>query len=86
MAALTGRAELSYGKGYRGTIYNGNTAITITEITAELSTLVNGKASRTTRAIRVTIPPLSTGEVAFDVVVRTDTQYAWGIIGAAGFP
>jgi hypothetical protein len=83
LAALDGRAGLSYGNSYSGTIYNGNSTITIKELHINVTTTVDGK--ETTRPYRTTvsIPPHSAGDFRFDIIVGDrGASYTWNIAEA----
>src|SRR5262249_61144096 len=84
LAALSGRAELTYGSAYSGRIYNGNNDLTITEVVAEITTTTQGKKSQKRYTAAVTIPPFATKQVTFDVFVNQGTDYSWSIVKASG--
>ena len=86
MSHLTGRAGLGYGNYYSGNIYNGNTDITIAEISIELTTTIGEKKISRTYTDAVHIPPQSTADFGFSIVRGDkDADYSWHIIGATGY-
>ena len=85
LAALTGRAELTYGSRYGGRIYNGNKDVTITQVVAEITTSVNGKRTSQTYTASVNIPPLATRDVTFGLFVNQGTDYALDLVRAVGY-
>ena len=66
---LTGRAGHSYGNVFKGNIYNGNKNITIYQITFYVTTKIDGKKITRNYIDEVSIPPLSTGEIDFRIVI-----------------
>lgn len=87
IANLTGRAAPEYGTQYKGSIYNGNEGITVTDVDIALATIVG--RDTTTRVYRtaLNIPPLSVGDFAFAIVVgEARSTYEWSIAAARGIP
>jgi hypothetical protein len=85
ISALSGRAQLSYGSVYSARLYNGNKNITVTSVVAEIITKVGDKKTQRTYTAAVTLPPLSTSDVSFDLFVDQGTAYEWNIVGAQGY-
>lgn len=85
LLGLTGRAGLSFGKTYSGSIYNGNKDVTVTQVEISITTSVDGEEVTRTYLDEVNIPPLSTSDFSFDIIVGdTGADYSWGITGALG--
>jgi spermidine synthase len=85
ISALSGRAQLSYGSAYSARLYNGNKNVTVTSIAAEIITKVGDKKTQRTYNATVTLPPLATSDVSFDLFVDEGTAYEWNIVGAQGY-
>ena len=89
MSQLTGRAgfrELPYSGSFSGRIYNGNSDITVSEITIQITTKISGK--KVTRLYRndVTIEPQTTEFFMFEALRGDkDADYSWGINSAKGY-
>ena len=82
---LTGRAGLSFGNYYSGNIYNGNDDITVTEIAILIKTTINGEEVGRIYKDEVGIPPRTTANFSFDIIVGDkDAVYSWSIVGAKG--
>lgn len=87
LVGLTGRAGLSYGNYYSGSIYNGNTGIEVTELEITVTTTIDGEEVTRAYRDRVSIPPQSTADFGFDIIVGdVDASYGWSISGAKGKP
>lgn len=83
---LTGRAGLSYGNHYSGSMYNGNRDITVTSVTIRVSGKLRESDTSRDYTVDVTIPPLSTQTFRFNIVEGDEgTEYSWSIIGARGY-
>lgn len=86
VAAITGRAGLNYGTRYGGSLYNGNKDITVTQVQISVKTKVDGKDVSRMYAADVLIPPLTTKDFGFDIVVGdVGADYSWGIASAKGY-
>lgn len=83
---LTGRAGLSFGNYYSGSLYNGNEDITITSVTIKITGKLGIASTSREYTDDVTIPPLNTKDFGVNIVVGDDgTEYSWGITGARGY-
>lgn len=83
---LTGRAGLSFGNYYSGSIYNGNEDIIVTSVTIRVTGKLGDKTTPRDYADNVTIPPLSTRDFGVNIVVGDEgAEYSWGIMGARGY-
>ena len=86
LAVVTGRAGLSSGKRYGGTLYNGNSGLTVTQVQIQVGTKEGGKDVARAYTASITIPPLTVKDFAFDIIVGDQgTEYSWGVIGARGY-
>lgn len=86
LSKLTGRAGLSYGNYYSGTIYNGNKDITIAEISFRVTTTIGGVKTSRIYTDDVNISPQTTADIGFNIVKGDkDADYSWGITGANGY-
>lgn len=81
MSQLTGRAriEMTY---FSGNIYNGNTNITISEITIQIITTIGGKEVARLYRDNVTIEPQTTGYIRFGVLEGDKMQIMHGLLRA----
>jgi hypothetical protein len=87
LALLTGRAGLSYGNHYSGSIYNGTRGLTVTEVQITVTTTVAGEEVSRSYRDEVSIPPETTGDFAFDIIVGDkNASYTWSISSATGRP
>ena len=83
IAQINGRAGLNYGNRYSGNLYNGNSNVTLEQVTIDISTSFNGIKQTRTYSIDVNIPPLTTNEFGIDIVVGdAGAEYQWSIISA----
>ena len=84
---LTGKArDLSYNSGFGGYLYNGNSEITITEVTISLTPIDVEDAEPRRYRVPVTLRPLARADFSFKFV-RVDgvTGYKWSIVSAKGY-
>ena len=83
---LTGRAGQQIGGIFSGTAYNGNAAITVTELLLRLTVIADGEeASRNYRTL-VSVPPNSAA--SFNVTILSGDTVEnpdWSIVGARGY-
>lgn len=85
LALLDGRAGLS-GNYFRCMIYNGNNKLTLTELRVIVETTISKEQESREYANEVTIPPLSTEDVYFNIFKGDQsTDYSWSIAGARGY-
>jgi len=86
LARLDGRAGLSYGTHYSGTLHNGNVDITVSKVQIAVTTKVGGTSTSKLYTTVVHIPPQSAGTFAFEIVVGDQgASYSWSIASAEGF-
>ena len=87
LAKLEGRAGLSFGNYFSGSVYNGNYDITVTELRVNVTTTVGGqKVSRSYRD-EVTIAPQKTTDFGVSIIVGDKgASYQWHIEAARGRP
>lgn len=82
---LTGRANLSFGNYYSGSIHNGNDDITVHEVVIKVKTTANGEEISRTYVDEVHISPRTTADFGFGIIVGDkDAEYSWSIVGAKG--
>jgi hypothetical protein len=98
VAALTGRASLSHGTLYAGTVYNGNANLTVTQlrIVVTMTTVkgvdfdtmktVGGQTPRS-YSVDVSVPPQTVRDFSFNIIGGDEgASYTWSIVGARGKP
>ena len=86
LSMLDGRAGLSYGNHYSGTMYNGNNNLAVTELRINVQTTISGEQNTLEYLSKVTIQPLSTKDFDFDIIVGDKgAEYSWSIAGARGY-
>jgi hypothetical protein len=87
LSRVTGRAGPSYGINYySGSMYNGNESITITEITLNVTTTISGEKVTRKYSSTVRIPPSTTADFGFDIIVGdSGAKYNWDIADAKGY-
>jgi len=86
IAQISGRAGLLYGNRYSGNLYNGNSDVTLKQVTIDISTSINGIKRTRTYSIDVNIPPLKTKDFGIDIVVGdAGAEYQWSINSAIGY-
>ncbi|WP_126445461.1 hypothetical protein [Sulfuricystis multivorans] len=83
---ITGRAGISFGDYFGGTLYNGNGGITISQITVVATTKEGKKDVSRTYVTDVSIPPQTTADFHF-IIVKGDegSDYSWGIVAGRGY-
>jgi hypothetical protein len=87
LSKLTGRAGLAYSNRFSGNIYNGNTNISISSLSINISTTINGTESTRTYYIDVNISPQTTESIGANIIIGDkDAPYNWNIVGAKGWP
>lgn len=85
MKSLSGRAGLSYGSTYSVALYNALDHITITEVEIYVATSISKAPTENTYRNSVTIPPKSTGNFTFPILIGDQgASYEWGIRSAKG--
>jgi len=87
ISLLAGRAALDYGDEYSGSIYNGNSNLTLTQLDITVITTISGKKTPYVYRDEVSIPPKSTGRFSFKIIVGDkDASYSWSISSVKGRP
>jgi len=82
---ISGRAGLQYGNRYSGNLYNGNSNVTLEQVTIDISTSFNGIKQTRTYSVDVNIPPRTTKDFGIAIVVGdSGAEYQWSIISARG--
>jgi hypothetical protein len=83
LASLDGRAGLDYGNHFSGTLYNGLSNRTITELEITVTTTIGGASTSRAYVTNVSIGPKSAGDFGFDIVVGdSGATYDWNVTGA----
>lgn len=86
ITAVTGRAGLSYGNRYSGSLYNGNEDITVTSVKIRVTGKNGDTETSREYQVGVKIPPQTTSDFSFDIIVgEQGAEYSWGIVGGKGF-
>lgn len=89
MLQITGRARFrgpSLGDNFSGKIYNGNSDITVSEITIQITTAIGGKEITKLYRDDVTIEPQTAGYFGFNILEGDkDADYSWTINSAKGY-
>lgn len=84
---LDGRAGRSFGNFYSGTLYNGNSDVTITELEITLTTKIGSTETSRPYRTQVSIPPRSAGTFRFSILAGDEgASYRWSISGGKGSP
>ena len=87
IGALTGRAGLSFGTYYGGSIYNGNANLTITQLEITVATKISREDVSRVYRVDVSIPPSTTSTFGFNIIVGDESApYTWFISAARGKP
>lgn len=83
---LTGKAGLRFGNYYAGSIYNGNSTVTVSEFEIGLITTSGGEKKARAYNAAVTVPPRTTKDFGFDIITGdSEAEYKWKIIRASGY-
>lgn len=86
LSNLTGRAEYDRVNVFSGTIYNGNSNVTVSEITCRVTTTVDGMEVTRTYTHEVIIKPQTTAYFGFTIIVGDNgADYSWSIASAKGY-
>ena len=84
---LTGRAGVSYGNRYSGTLYNGNEGLMVTRVELAITTTIGNRTEERTYRSDVTVAPKSAADFAFDIIIGDEgSKYNWRIERAWGHP
>ena len=87
LAALTGRAGLSFGNYYSANIYNGNDGIAVTHLEILVTTTIDGKKVTRAYGADASIPRQNVVDVGFNIIVGDQgAPYSWSIGSARGRP
>lgn len=77
---------MHFGNRFGGTIYNGNKDVTVTEVSVMVTATHEKKSEDREYAVDVVLPPLTTKDFGFDIVLGNQgTEYSWRIVGAKGY-
>lgn len=83
LSLLDGRGGVSFGNHFSGTLYNGLTDRTITEVEITVTTTIGGATVSRVYVTDVSISPKSAGDFGFDIVTGdSDASYGWNVTGA----
>jgi hypothetical protein len=86
LSRVTGRAGLSFGNYYSGTLYNGNDKLTVTHVEVVVTTSIDKQPSSRSYIADVTIPPKTTTDFGFNIIVGDPrAEYNWQLASARGF-
>jgi hypothetical protein len=90
LSKLAGRAGLAYSNVYEGEIYNGNSNLTISEVTVAIISTENGKEVSRNYVVNLQygsrIPPLTTGSFFIFIILGDEkSDYSWGLVEAKGY-
>lgn len=86
VSSITGRGGIGFGNSFHVTLYNGNKNITVSEVTIEVKATIGAKQVETPYKLNVFIPPQTTSEKNFDIIVGDKgSEYSWSITGAKGY-
>lgn len=86
LSKLTGTAGLGYSNYFSGNIYNGNINLTVSSISINITTKIDGKEVTRTYKDDVSIASQTTGEFGFTILKNDkDSKYSWYINSAQGY-
>ena len=86
ISQITGRAGISYGNSYSGNLYNGNSGVTVTQVTLSISCSIAKKNVTRNYYVDVNIPPLTTKDFTISIVAGdAGAEYTWSVISAKGY-
>jgi len=86
LSRITGRAGLAFGNYYSGSLYNGNDKVTVTHVEVVVTTLIDKKPSSRGYIAEVTIPPKTTKDFGFNIIVGdSGADYSWRGASARGY-
>ena len=82
---LDGRASLSFDNYFAGNLYNGNTALKITEIEIVVFSTKNGAATSKNYREETSISPLTTSSFGVSIILGDpQSKYNWALVSARG--
>ena len=86
LGQVTGRAGNSFGNYFGGNLYNGNTNVTVTQVSVIITTKVSGKEVSRTYATDINISPQNTADFTFSIVIGDKgADYSWSLVAARGY-
>lgn len=86
VVGITGRAGLSVGNYFAGSLYNGNDKVTVSRVEVVVSTSIDKQPSTRTYVADVTIPPKTTKDFGFNIIVGDPrAEYTWHLASAQGY-
>ncbi len=74
-----------YSTSLVGDIYNGNTGVTISNVTIDVSGTYNGLKTTRTYTTDLSIPPQQIKYIKISTMRHDDDGFSWKITGARGF-
>ncbi len=86
LGQITGRAGPGLGNYFQGNLYNGNSGITVSQITFIVTTRIDKKDVFRTYVTDVNIPPHASANFSFEIIKGDEgSEYSWGITGGRGY-
>jgi len=86
LSKLTGRAGLSFGNYYAGSLYNGNDKMTVTHVEVVVTTSIDKQPSSRSYIADLTIPPKTTKDFGFNIIIGDPrAEYNWQVASARGY-
>ncbi len=87
LGQVTGRAGMeSYISRFKGNLYNGNTSVTVTQVSVGVTTKIDGKEVSRTYVTDVSIPPQNTADFSLSIIIGDNgADYSWGLVAARGY-
>ncbi len=87
LGQVTGRAGIdSYITYFKGNLYNGNTSVTVTQVSVGVTTKIDEKEVSRTYVADVNIPPQTTANFSFSIIVGDKVaDFSWGLVAARGY-
>ena len=83
---VTGRAGDSIGNYFHGNLYNGNTDVTITQVSFNITTRLSGQEVSRTYIADINISSQKTADFTLSIV-KSDkgADYSWSLVAARGY-
>lgn len=83
---ISGKAGIEYGNYFGGHLYNGNSDLTIKQVTIVVETEIGGEMKKNEYIVDIEIKPLQTKNFGVSILIGdSGAEYNWGIRGAKGF-